>query len=87
SLKDEGYKLNPMIPYISKSGTWNESEPEVKGTTVSAAPYFKNDENDGWVFDAKGYWSAVIGDNPDVNKVSVRVEYRTGADDMCAGAD
>ncbi|MFV0483532.1 MAG: BspA family leucine-rich repeat surface protein [Bacteroidales bacterium] len=87
SLKDEGYKLNPMIPYISKSGTWNESEPEVKGTTVSAAPYFKNDENDGWVFDAKGYWSAVIGDNPDVNKVSVRVEYRAGADDMCAGAD
>ncbi|MFV0483296.1 MAG: BspA family leucine-rich repeat surface protein [Bacteroidales bacterium] len=87
SLKDGGYKLNSMIPYTSKSRTWNVSEPEVKGTTVYANPYFRNDENDGWVFDAKGYWSAVIDDNPTVNKVSVRVECRAGADDMCAGAD
>ncbi|MFV0484602.1 MAG: FG-GAP-like repeat-containing protein [Bacteroidales bacterium] len=87
SLKNGGYNLNSIMPYATKSGTWNVSNPEEQGTTVDAAPYFAKDENDGWVFDAKGYWSAVEGDNRAVEEISVTVEYSTGADDMCAGAN
>ncbi|MFV0346228.1 MAG: BspA family leucine-rich repeat surface protein [Bacteroidales bacterium] len=88
-LKEGGYKLNPIIPYITKSGEWLVSSPAVAGTSVDASPYFIDKGADGMVFDGRGFWAAVIaannGEAPD--KVSVSVHYSTGREDVCAGAD
>ncbi|MFV0346229.1 MAG: BspA family leucine-rich repeat surface protein [Bacteroidales bacterium] len=88
-LKDGGYKLNPIIPYLSKSGEWLVSTPLVTGSNLDASQYFNDKDADGIIFDAIRFWDAVISDNNDEapDKVSVSVQYSTGSEDVCAGAD
>ncbi|MFV0346234.1 MAG: hypothetical protein ACK5IQ_08325 [Bacteroidales bacterium] len=88
-LKDGGYKLSSILPYISNGGVWHASSATKVGTSVNPYPtYLSHSSVDGWVFDAQGFWDAVVVANGNIepNKVSVTIPYSTGAGDHCAGA-
>ncbi|MFV0482637.1 MAG: leucine-rich repeat protein [Bacteroidales bacterium] len=81
-IKEGGYLLNSLMPYVSNGGAWGSAT--ATGTSVDP-----NDYISGGVFDAQSFWNAVIADNgneaPD--KVSVTTPYTTGSGDSCAGAN
>ncbi|MFV0505841.1 MAG: BspA family leucine-rich repeat surface protein [Bacteroidales bacterium] len=86
NLKEGGYKLNNLIPYASNAGAWDESLAEVvSGTSVSLDSYLNKDTEDGWVFDAQGFWSKVIEMNGGAVPDSVSVTIPYSVSDACVG--
>ncbi|MFV0505830.1 MAG: BspA family leucine-rich repeat surface protein [Bacteroidales bacterium] len=85
SLKDGGYKLNSLIPYASNGGAWDKELATTTSATVSLEPYLNKDAEDGWVFDAQGFWSKVIEMNSGAVPDSVSVTIPYSADDACVG--
>ncbi|MFV0346390.1 MAG: hypothetical protein ACK5IQ_09135 [Bacteroidales bacterium] len=87
-LKDGGYKLSSMLPYVSGGITWGTATGT--GTTVSPVGYLNGTQGlgDGVVFDAESFWNAVVVANGNVepDRVSVIIPFTTGLTDACAGA-
>ncbi|MFV0482702.1 MAG: hypothetical protein ACK5MG_01210, partial [Bacteroidales bacterium] len=82
TLREGGYPLSSSMSYVSDGGAWGTAT--ATGTSVNPNGYIS-----GGVFDAQGFWNAVIAANGNAapDKVSVTIPYTTGANDNCAGAN
>ncbi|MFV0483409.1 MAG: BspA family leucine-rich repeat surface protein [Bacteroidales bacterium] len=80
SLKDGGYNINNLMPYVCQGGSWGDvSSPA--GLSIDPDDFIVNG-----VFDANAFWVAAIGEDDTLDKVTITIPYVTGPDDQCAGA-
>ncbi|MFV0344811.1 MAG: hypothetical protein ACK5IQ_00950, partial [Bacteroidales bacterium] len=86
SLKNGGYKLSNMLPYVSDGGTWGTATATGTSVNPNNPAYRSTSATDGKIFDAEGFWNAAVSFNAGLDKVQVTIPYTTGTNDNCAGA-
>ncbi|MFV0506137.1 MAG: BspA family leucine-rich repeat surface protein [Bacteroidales bacterium] len=85
SLKDGGYKLGNLVPYLTSGGDWNKNSIKASGTTVAPGGYLLEDVSDGFVFNAQAFWDEVVSRNGGSAPAEVSVTIEYVVDDTCVG--